>query len=115
MRNLIRGLSVLLMMSFASMAIMPSASLASVEGKRNTAIGLTAGAIVAGVSGKKTAAIGLGAGAAYAWKRHSDARKNQAYHRGYTRGYHRGYHRGYRNAGSHYSVRHHARYARSRY
>lgn len=108
MRRTARGLGLALILSFGATAMLPGISMASVEGKRNTAIGLTAGAIYAGIRGKKTAAIGLGAGAAYAWKRHSDARKNQAYKRGYARGYHSGY----RTAKYHRRGHHYARYAR---
>lgn len=106
-RNISRALGLVVLATFLGTTMAPVASIASVEGKRNTAIGLTAGAIYSAVRGKKTAAIGLGAGAAYAWKRHSDARKNQAYRRGYHSGYNNGYHRGYRNAKYH---RHHRRH-----
>jgi len=94
--------ALLLLAVFAAAQMAPIASLASTAGRRNTAIGLTAGAVYAAVRGKKTAAIALGAGAAYAWKRHADERAHVAYKRGYARGYHRGY----RTAKHHY-VRHH--------
>ena len=90
-RNAPKAIGLLVLVTFLGATMAPMASLASVEGKRNTAIGLTAGAVYAATRGKKTAAIGLGAGAAYAWKRHSDARKNQAYGRGYNSGYRHGH------------------------
>jgi hypothetical protein len=86
----------LLLTAFAATAIAP-ACFASVEGRRNTAIGLTAGAIYSLVKKKTTNAIVLGAGAAYAWKRHSDARKASAYKRGYRAGANRSYRRAYNN------------------
>jgi hypothetical protein len=79
--NLRTTTGLVLLSAFASTAMVPMAGMASVEGKRNTAIGLTAGAIYAAVRHKTGAAVVLGGGAAYAWKRHADARKQQAHTR----------------------------------
>lgn len=95
-RNLTTTTGLVVLSAFTSLMFAPVATQASVAGKRNTAIGLTAGAVYSAVKGKKTTAIVLGAGAAYAWKRHSDARKQQAYKRGYSRGHHYGYTQGVR-------------------
>ena len=84
--------SLALLTAFATVAMAPI-GLASVEGKRNTAIGLTAGAVYAAVRHKTGAAVVLGGGAAYAWKRHNDARKQQAYKRAHSRTSHRVYFR----------------------
>lgn len=90
-----------LLTAFATVAMAPLASIASTAGRRNTAIGLTAGAIYAIASHKTGAAVVLGGGAAYAWKRHNDARKQQAYARAYSaRGSHRVYYR--KNGRLHY-------------
>ncbi|MCE5197765.1 MAG: hypothetical protein ABFD54_12535 [Armatimonadota bacterium] len=95
--KLARAVGLLVLMVFVTTMAAPIAVLASTTGRRNTALGLTAGAVYLAVKGKKTAAIATGAGAAYAWKRHSDARKNQAYNRGLKKGYKHGYKRGYKN------------------
>ena len=97
-RNLIRTWGLLVLIVFVLTIFAPIASLASTVGKRNTAIGLTAGTVYAAVRGQKTAAIALGAGSVYAWKRHSDSRKNDAYKRGYKTGYKHGkYHKKYKH------------------
>ena len=65
-------------MLLAGALTLPSLALAqNEEGRRNTAIGLTAGAIYALSKGKDTLGLGLAAGAAYAWKRYLDAKQER--------------------------------------
>ncbi|GBC98013.1 hypothetical protein HRbin17_00508 [bacterium HR17] len=65
-------------MLLAGALTLPSLALAqNEEGRRNTAIGLTAGAIYALSKGKDTLGLGLAAGAAYAWKRYLDAKQKR--------------------------------------
>jgi len=82
--NLRTTTGLVLLTAFATIAMAPVPGMASVAGKRNTAIGLTAGAVYAAVRHKNGAALVLAGGAAYAWKRHNDARKQQAYARALT-------------------------------
>jgi len=83
--NLRTTAGLVLATAFATVAMAP-VGIASTAGKRNTAIGLTAGAIYALTRHKTGAAVVLGAGAAYAWKRHADARRKTSYYRGYRLG-----------------------------
>jgi TolA-binding protein len=65
-------------MLLAGALVLPSIAFAqNEEGRRNTAIGLTAGAIYALSKGKDTLGLGLSAGAAYAWKRYLDAKQER--------------------------------------
>jgi hypothetical protein len=75
----------------------PSAVQASAVGRRNTAIGLSAGTLFSLFSGHTTAGIVGAAGSLYAWKRYNDERRQEdwRYHRGYPYGYGRGYGYGY--------------------
>ncbi len=83
-----------LVTAFATTALAPVAAVASTEGKRNTAIGLTAATIYAASKGKSNTALVLGAGAAYAWKRTADSKKKPTYYyRSYKRGGHTYYYR----------------------
>jgi hypothetical protein len=82
--NLRTTIGLVLLTVFATIAMAPVAGVAGVAGKRNTAIGLSAAAIYALARHKTGAAVVLGGGAAYAWKRHSDARKHQAYARAHS-------------------------------
>ena len=115
-RRLTATTSLIVLSAFTAI-MTPVASVASTAGKRNTAIGLTAGTIYTAIKGKKTAAIVLGAGAAYAWKRHADSRKSDAYNKGYNRGLHRGNYRS-SNRGLHkgfYKAQYKAHPYKSRY
>lgn len=102
-----------LLLVFASTLLGPTAALAGSTGRKNTAIGLTAGTVYAAMRGKKTAAVGLGAASVYAWSRYSKARKAEIARRSYGRGYSRGYRVG------EYRVRHnrgrHVGWSHSRY
>ncbi len=75
-----------LLTAFGSTALAPMA-VASTQGKRNTAIGLTAATIYAAIKGKSKEALVLGAGSAYAWKRTADSQKRATYRRGYHKGH----------------------------
>lgn len=84
-----------LLAAFGSTVIAPMAA-ASTQGRRNTAIGLTAATILAAVKGESKAALVAGAGAAYAWKRTADAQKQASYRRGYHKGYAYGHRKHYK-------------------
>jgi hypothetical protein len=119
-----RSLSLMLVASFAVVFLLPAASLAGVKGRRNTAIGLTAGAVYALGRHKTGTALALGAGSAYAWKRYGDSRRGHnryAYRNGYRRGYRAGYYGKHHRGRSYYASnngRHvgwsHSRYYRGR-
>lgn len=85
----------MLLTAFATVAMAPIC-MAGVEGKRNMAIALTAGAVYAALRHKTGAALVLGGGAAYAWKRTADAKKNTYYYRSYRRGSDSSYYSGNR-------------------
>ena len=78
----------------------PEAVLAGSVGRRNTAIGLTAGTIYAASKGHGGAALALGAGSAYAWKRYGDSKHHRHYYRRHGHVYYKTYHsqhHGYRH------------------
>ena len=70
-----RLISGLLAAVLAGMLFLPGAAQASSKGRQNTAIGLTGLAGYELIKGHTTTGLIAGAGAAYAWKRHSDARR----------------------------------------
>lgn len=115
--NIRQGIASVVLSTFVVLTMAPAASFASVKGRRNTAIGLTAGALYSAIRGKTGAAVVLGGGAAYAWKRHNDERRQQAYQRNYYgRGpdynnhYGNAYGRTHYHSYHHYSQHHHKRY-----
>jgi hypothetical protein len=61
-------------------------SIASVQGTRNTAIGLSALSLYSLVRGNTGVGLLTGAGAAYAWKKNSDSRKHHRYYKHYGSG-----------------------------
>ncbi len=85
-------------------AVVPAS--ASVQGRRNTAWGLTGLAAIEALTGHGGAAVVVGAGAAYAWKREQDARRAEQWSNRYGYGYspyYNGYYgRGYRGYGTYY-------------
>ena len=85
-------IAMLVLLAFSATILSPMASFASKKGRQNTAVALTGAAILAAATHHNTAAIGLGAGAAYAWKRHADARKTEAYKRRHHKRHHRVHH-----------------------
>ena len=85
----------MLLTAFATVAMAPIA-MAGVEGRKNTALALTAGAVYAALRHKTGAALVIGGGAAYAWKRAADAKKNTYYYRSYRRGSNDSYYGGSR-------------------
>jgi hypothetical protein len=85
---------------------LPSMALASSEGRRNSALGLTGFALYELFRGHTGTGILGGAGAAYAWSRYSDARKHERrerrvteYYRDRYYGDHPGYYSSYRRTG----------------
>lgn len=99
--NRVSTIAILVLVAFAAIIVLPTAALASREGRQNTAVALTAAAIAAAIMGKRAPAIVLGGGAAYAWKRHEDARRydwsDSRYRGGYDRGSYRDHDRDYRS------------------
>jgi hypothetical protein len=83
MRN--RVISGLLATALAAMLALPGTALASSKGRKNTAIGLTGLAGYELIKGHTTTGLIAGAGAAYAWKRHSDARRAEKRRARYAR------------------------------
>lgn len=65
----------LLAIAAAASLALPGVALASSKGRRNTALGLSGLAAYELFRGHTTTGVIAGAGAAYAWKRHSDARR----------------------------------------
>ena len=102
-RTTLISLSVLVV--FGTTTLAPLTALASTKGRRNTALALTASAVYSVAKGKKTAALVSGAGAAYAWKRYTDSRKDDAYRKGYRAGHHTAY-RSNKYSKSKYSKKH---------
>jgi len=72
----------------------PMAAIASVQGRRNTAIALTAAAVYSLAKRKTTQGLVLGAGAYYAWRRYNKGRQYEVRRRAYRAGYRRGYRSG---------------------
>ena len=64
-------------------------ALASVKGRRNTALAVTGAAAYELARGHTGTGLLLGAGAAYAWKRTKDEKKARARHRRYVVRHHR--------------------------
>lgn len=77
-------------------ATLPSLALASVSGRRNTALGLTGLAVYELFRHHTTTGILAGAGAAYAWSRYSQARRSERRERRYVQYYRDRYYSGYR-------------------
>jgi hypothetical protein len=79
---------------------LPGAALAGSKGRKTTALILTGVAAHQLLTGHTTTGIIAGAGAAYAWKRHSDARKAEKRRARSAR-----YYRYHRYARAHYRYR----------
>lgn len=78
-RKFLSMLAAVLVMVLTVVAIAPNVAYASAEGRKNTAIGLTAGSILGLVTGHVGAGLVLGAGSAYAWHRYNQARQPYYY------------------------------------
>ncbi len=74
---------------FVTTLFAPMAAFASSEGRRNTAIAVTAATLYSLIKGKDTQGLALGAGSYYAWKRYNDARQQEAKKQSYKYGYRR--------------------------
>ena len=76
LRNAIaKKISLIGLIAFLASVATPMPSVASVKGRRNTAIGLSALSLYQLARGHGKTGLIVGAGAAYAWKRTSDSKK----------------------------------------
>lgn len=76
-----RKLSVVGLAAFMATTVGQGVSVASVQGTRNTAIGLSAGTLYEIARGHWGGAMVLGAGSAYAWHRNSQSIKAHRHYR----------------------------------
>lgn len=93
---------------FLTTLIAPMAAIAGSEGRRNTAIVLTAAAVYSLAKGKNTQGLALGAGSYYAWSRYSKSRQAENRRHSYRYSNRRGC-----DDGRHYTKKYHpSRHAR---
>lgn len=81
LRKIAKAISLAMLFVFMLVTLTPATAVASVKGRKNTAIALGAVSIYSLMTGKPKTALLFGAGAAYAYKRYKDVKPRRYYRR----------------------------------